>query len=374
MKITDVQPLILRQPDIDDSRADGGQDTLVVKVVTDEGIIGIGEVDSSPEIAAAAITAPKSNAVVQGLRGLLIGQDPLDIQSLWERMYRGSIYAGRRGAVLHALSGIDIALWDIAGQAAASPVCHLLTNTPRESIRLYASILMDDTTDQVTQRVSALRAQGFTAAKLGWGPLGKSREHDVELANAAREAAGPDMDLMLDAGYGYGNSVDDAVYVANHLADLGFRWLEEPFLPDELDAYSALTAQSPIPIAAGEQCTTVWDFRELIEKRAVNIIQPDLARCGGISEMLRIAKLADDTDTWCVPHAWKTGILKAASLHVNAVLQGERLQEWCVEDNRLAQQLVSPPLSILNGYASVPSGPGLGISLNEDLVAELRVT
>lgn len=373
MKITDVQTIILRQANVDASRADGGQDTLVVRVATDEGIIGIGEVDSSPEVAAAAITAPKSNAVVQGLRGLVLGQDPLDIDALWDRMYRGTIYAGRRGAVLHALSGIDIALWDIRGQAAGLPISGLLSTTPRKSIRVYASILMDDTVDMVSQRVSELRRAGYTAAKLGWGPLGASREHDVALAQAARSAAGPEMDLMLDAGYGYGTSVEDALFVAGHIAELGFRWLEEPFLPDELDAYAELTAQSPIPIAAGEQCTTRWDFRELIEKKAVNIVQPDIARCGGITEFLRIEKLASETGIWCVPHAWKTGILKAASLHMNAVVQGERLQEWCVERNQLTLNLVEPPLTVIDGYATVPNGPGLGIELDDDLITAMTV-
>lgn len=373
MKITDVETLILRQASIDDTRADGGQDTLVVRVHTDEGLCGVGEVDSSPEMVAAAIHAPKSNAVVQGLRGLLIGEDPLRRPELWERMYRGSIYAGRRGVVMHAMSGIDIALWDIAGQAENSPICDLLSSTPRDTIRVYASILMDEQPEEVRNKISQLRNEGFTAIKLGWGPIGKSRATDIALVTAAREAAGEDVDLMLDAGYGYGVSVDEALYIAHALAELRFRWFEEPFLPDEIDAYVELTARSPLPIAAGEQCTTVWDFRELADKHAVNIVQPDLARCGGITEFMRIEEVTRAAGMWCIPHAWKTGILKAASLHVNAVIPGERLQEWCVEPNALTVDLVEPHLPVINGLARVPRAPGLGIQLNDELVNQLRV-
>lgn len=374
MRITDIETIILRQATVDESRADGGQDTLVVLITTDSGLVGIGEVDSSPEVVAAIIHAPKSNAVVQGLRGLLIGEYALDREALWDRMFRGSIYMGRRGAVMHAMSGIDIALWDIAGQAEGQSISSLLSSQPRTEIRAYASILMDDSPDLVEQRISQVRNQGFTACKLGWGPLGKSRDHDVALATAARNAAGPDMDLMLDAGYGYEASVDDALYVASALAELRFRWLEEPFLPDELDAYAELTRRAPLPIAAGEQSTTRWDFDLLASKKAVNVFQPDLARCGGITEFLLINDIARRHDIWVVPHAWKTGILKAASLHVNAVIEGERIQEWCVEENPLTLDLVDPRLPVNHGYALVPQQPGLGIHLNKTLVDELRIS
>ncbi|MBM3668842.1 MAG: mandelate racemase/muconate lactonizing enzyme family protein [Actinobacteria bacterium] len=374
MKIADVETIILRQASVDESRADGGQDTIVIRVRTDDGLIGVGEVDSSPEVVAAAIHAPKSNAVVQGLRGLILGEDALDRATLWDRMFRGSIYMGRRGVVMHAMSGIDIALWDIAGQAAGLPIASMLGSEPRTKIRTYASILMEDTPERVAERVSDLRQQGFTACKLGWGPLGQSRDHDVLLAAAAREAAGADMDLMLDAGYGYGTSVTDAVFVAEGLAELGFRWLEEPFLPDELGAYAELTRQSPLPVAMGEQSTARWDFELLASMRAANVFQPDLARCGGITEFLLINDIAAKHDIWVVPHAWKTGILKAASLHVNAVIGGERLQEWCVEANPLTLDLVEPHLLVEDGFAVVPTSPGLGIQLNQELMDALRTS
>lgn len=372
MHVTEVEALVLRQHSVDASKADGGQDTLLVRVHTDEGLVGIGEVDSSPEVAAAAILAPESNAVVRGLRSLLIGSDPMDTDTVWDRLYRGSIYMGRRGAVIHALSGIDIALWDICGQAMGRPVSSLLGDPMVKDVRVYASVLMDTEPHEVQDRVSGLRNAGFTAAKLGWGPLGLDVRRDVELATAARTAAGDAVDLMLDAGCGYA-SVNEALYVADALFDLGYRWLEEPFDADDLDSYRELTRLARVPIAAGEQNATVHEFKQLLDAEAVNIIQPDLARCGGFTEAQRIAELAAQHDVWCVPHAWKTGILKAASLHWNSVLPGERLQEWCEADNVLTQDLVTPRLLVSEGRASVPTAPGLGVCVDEVIVEDLRL-
>lgn len=373
MRVTRTEALILRQEAVDASKADGGQDTLLVRVHTDEGITGIGEVDSSPEVAAAAILAPPSNTVVHGLASLLEGADPLDVDAAWERLYRGSIYMGRRGAVIHALSGIDMALWDIRGKALGRPVSALLGTPLHDSIRVYASVLMDERPEEVAHTVASLVARGFTAVKLGWGPLGRDPRHDVRLATAARDAAGG-ADLMLDAGCGYGTSVANALYVAGAAAELGYRWLEEPLHADDIDGYAEVTAKAPLPIAAGEQNATLWEFRALAQARAVNVIQPDLARCGGFTEALRIMRIAAKHNLWCVPHAWKSGILKAASLHWNAVLPGERLQEWCVADNILTSSLIAPALEVADGAAAVPTGPGLGVVVDDAIVARLLVT
>lgn len=379
MIITEVEALILRQPIVDATRADGGQDTLVVRIHTDSGLVGVGEVDSSPEVTKAVIDAPASHSVHNGLRALLIGRDPLDVTGLWEDLYRGSIYAGRRGAGIHALSGVDMALWDIKGQASGKPISALLAETlgdrrPLTSVRVYASALMEQTPELVADRVSGVREMGFTALKLGWGPLGPDPKFDARLAAAARAAAGDAMDLMLDAGYGYGTNVAAATYVGDAIAELGFLWLEEPFLPDAVEAYAELTAQSKVPVAAGEQNATRFEFLELARMQALNVWQPDVSRCGGITEILRIAELAEQYGVWLVPHAWKSGILKAASLHVNAVIPGQRLQEWSIADNPLQQQLVSTPLPIIDGAAAVPTQPGLGVQVDDAIVREYLVT
>jgi L-alanine-DL-glutamate epimerase-like enolase superfamily enzyme len=363
----------LRQPVLDDGIADGSQDDLIVLVHTDEGITGIGEVDSAPEAVRAIVDAPGSHAIAGSLKSLLVGEDPTDIERLWQKMYRGLIYVGRRGIALHALSGIDIALWDIKGKAEGRPVSELIGTPQRDRVRAYASMLMPATTGEVTERVAQAVDDGFTAIKLGWGPLGQDPEHDVALARAAKAAANG-AEILIDAGLGYGADAKTAIRVAEQLEEIGIFWLEEPFEPDEYEAYAELADAVDIRVAAGEQDTTVWGFRELIERGHVDLIQPDVTRCGGITELLRIAELAASRGVETVPHAWKSGIIKAASLHVNAVLPDALYQEYCIADTPINTTLTRERLPIdSEGFVAVPTGPGLGVELDLDVVAKYRV-
>jgi L-alanine-DL-glutamate epimerase-like enolase superfamily enzyme len=373
VRITDVEAIVLRQPEVDEGIADGSQDDLVIRVHTDEGLIGIGEVDSSPEVAAAVVDARGSHAIAHGLRQILIGEDPLDVEGLWQRMYRGVIFYGRRGVAIHAISGVDIALWDLKGKALGKPVCELLGTPVHDRIRAYASRLMPDTPEEVVGAVEELTGQGFTAIKLGWGLLGKDPDHDVRLARAACEAANG-AEILIDAGLGYGADAATATRVALELEELGVYWLEEPFEPDEYEAYAELADGVDIPVAAGEQDVTVWGFRELIDRGRVDVVQPDVTRCGGITETLRIAELARSRGVQTVLHAWKSGIIKAASLHVNAVLPDALFQEYCVADTPINTRLTQQRLPIeSDGCVAVPTAPGLGVELDLDVVAELRV-
>ena len=374
MKITDVEAIVLRQPALNEGIADGSQDDLVVRVHTDAGLVGIGEVDSAPEVVKAVIEAPASHAIASGLRHVLIGQVPLEIEQLWDSMYRATIYFGRRGVALHALSGIDIALWDIKGKALGKPVRELLGPVQRTRVRAYASTLMPDTEDEVVRSVSQLIDRyGFTAVKLGWGPLGQDPDHDVRLAKAARKAAGDNIDVLIDAGLGYGKDANTAIRVARELEQLGIFWLEEPFLPDELDAYAKLADTVDINIAAGEEDTTLAGFRELAERGHVDVLQPDVTRCGGITELLRIAGYAQRHGKACVPHAWKSGIIKAASLHVNAVLSDAWFQEYCVANTPLNTGLTRQTFPLRDGFVEVPSTPGLGVDLDPDILERFAV-
>ena len=374
MRITDVEAIVLRQQSVDEGIADGSQDDLVVLVHTDDGITGIGEVDSAPEVVAALVEGNGSHAVAIGLRELLVGEDPLDVERLWRKMYRGTIYVGRRGITVHAISGIDIALWDIRGKALGRPVCELIGEPRRERIKAYASRLMPDTPEETFSAVAELREQGFTAVKLGWGPLGKDAAYDVELASAARDAAGDGVEILIDAGLGYVDDVERATQVARGLEELDVTWLEEPFEPDEYEAYAELADAVDIPVAAGEQDSTWWGFRELIERGRVDVVQPDVTRCGGITELLRIAELAAQNGVATVPHAWKSGIIKAATLHVNAVLPEALYQEYCVARTPINTELTVQRLPLeADGWVAVPTGPGLGVDLDLDVVERLRV-
>src|SRR5919204_215456 len=373
MKITNVEAIVLRLPAVDDAIADGSQDDLVIKVHTDEGITGIGEVDSAPEAVQALVNRRSSHAIAGSLHDLLVGEDPRHVERLWQKMYRGLIYIGRRGIALHALSGIDIALWDIKGKAEGKPVHELLGGARREKVRAYASMLMPDTPEETAECVGVLCDDGFTAVKLGWGPLGRDPKHDVKLAAAAKDAAG-DCEILIDAGLGYGADAKTAIEVGRELEQIGIFWLEEPFEPDEYEAYAALADAVDIRVAAGEQDTTTWGFRELIERGRVDLVQPDVTRCGGITEWLRIEELARERGVETVPHAWKSGIIKAASLHCNAVIPDALFQEYCVAETPINQSLTRERLPIDDGgLVAVPAGPGLGVELDEEIVDRYRV-
>ena len=374
MKITDVEAIVLRQAVVNEGIADGSQDDLVVRIHTDEGITGIGEVDSSPELVQALVQAPSSHAVAVSLRDVLIGEDPMDVERLWQKMYRGLIYFGRRGIAIHAISGLDIALWDIKGKALGKPVFELLGTPHRDRVRAYASMLMPDTTEEVTEAILALKEQNFTAVKLGWGPLGRDSKQDVALAAAAKEAAGDGVEIMIDSGLGYVADAKRAIEVAREYEQIGIYWLEEPFEPDEYEAYAELADAVDIRVTAGEQDSTWWGFRELIDRAHVDLVQPDVTRCGGITETLRIAELAYSQGKETVPHAWKSGIIKAASLHCNAVMPDGIWQEYCVADTPIAKTLTVQRLPIeADGCVAVPTTPGLGVDLDEDVLESLRV-
>src|SRR5690349_3170368 len=271
MRITKVEAILLRPKGaIDTSIGDGSQDGLVVRVHTDEGLVGLGEVDSLPSVAKAIIDAPPSHKIASGLAALLVGENPLEIGRLWQKMYRGSLYFGRRGATIHAISGVEIALWDIAGKAAGKPIHALLGGARRSKLKAYASTLMPGTPKEAAKVIAAQRKAGFKAVKLGWGPLGQSEALDVALVEAARKAGGHDFDLMIDIGKGWA-SARQGIDRARRMEEFDLAWIEEPFWPDDYAKYAALVAAVPTPIAAGEEETTLADFERLISQGHVEI-------------------------------------------------------------------------------------------------------
>ena len=373
MRITKVEAILLRpKGGIDTSIGDGSQDGVLVRIHTDEGITGLGEIDSSPSVAKAIIDAPPSHKICSGLATLLVGENPLEIGRLWQKMYRGSLYFGRRGAAIHAISGVEIALWDIAGKAAGKPVHALLGGARRKSIKAYASTLMPDTPAEAARVVEAQLKAGFKAVKLGWGPLGRSAELDVALVAAARKAGGPDFDLMLDVGKGW-TSVRDGIDRAKRMLEDNLYWIEEPFWPDDYGKYAARAAAVPTPLAGGEEETTLADFERLAEKGAVEVLQPDVTRAGGIGECLRVADYARRKGRRCVLHAWSTGIIKAATLHVLAAMDEAEYMEYCVQTTDLNQKLVAEKFPLKDGQVVIPDKPGLGIELDEAVLKQYAV-
>jgi len=372
MKITDIETIILRMPEPVLPNGDNLQDILIIRVHTDEGLVGIGEAHTSPTVLKAVIDAPISHLTTQGLKPLLIGKDPRRINELWETMVRHTASYGRRGVVMQAISGIDIALWDLLGKTLGQPIHQLLGGKMRDEVPAYASDLSPATPKALIAQAERHAAAGFTGIKFGWGGLGGDVRADARSVGELRKALGPDVALMLDMGTPV--PFDDAAWLARALAEHDVHFLEEPLSPDDLDGFAKLVAVSPTPIATGEKETSRYGFRDLMERGALRIIQPDVARCGGISEIRRIAALADVRNVRIIPHCWSTDILVAATLHFLVTQRDAPWQEFNVMDNPFKKDLVQQPLKVTDGRVRVPDGPGLGIALNDEIIERYRWT
>jgi L-rhamnonate dehydratase len=371
MRITAVEPIVLRTDRVDTTRADGTQDAFLVRVHTDEGLVGIGEADTSPYLARTMIEMPSSHLIARGLREVLVGENPLQIDRLWQVMYRATYHYGRAGVALHVISAIDMALWDIAGKIADRPVHDLLGGARILDVPVYASQVMPETADDVRTIADAAVAAGYRALKFGWGPLGQDIDRDVELLTAARSALGPERALMVDGGMAY--TVKSAIELVKRLDELDVYWLEEPLAADDYDGYRRLADAVSIRIAAGEADSGLAPYRALVEQGHVDVLQPDLARCGGFTVARGIAQLALERNVEAVPHCFSTGVLVAASLHFVAALERPTWSEYSVADSPFVSDLLAEPLEFRDGMLRVPTRPGLGIDLDEQLLERMRV-
>jgi len=370
MRITNVTAIILRLPEIS-SAADGTQDDLLIKVETDEGITGYGEVDTAPYVGKAVVEAYMSHGTCYGLREVVVGMDPFDYEQIWNDMWAKTYYYGRSGPVLHVMSGIDMAIWDIMGKALGKPVHKLLGGSYSSKVRPYASALMPDTVQEVQQLVGDCMEKGYTAVKLGWGPLGYNVQNDLKLIRAARKIAGDHAEIMIDIGKRY--RVKEAIYVARALEQENIYWLEEPLPAEDLDGYRRLADATSLRIATGEEESGRMAFLRLLQQTHVDVIQPDMSRCGGLTEAKKIASMALDANTLCVPHAFKTGILVAASIHLVAAIPNAPFLEFSITQSAIRRELLTRPFVQKDGFVDVPQLPGLGIELNPDVIRKYGV-
>ncbi len=366
MKITDVQSIPLAGA-THDTGWPGGTDpneqmNTLIEIHTDEGLVGIGSCFTHRVYVEASLTH---------LKPLLVGETVFEAERVSEKLRQQTFWYGRGGAVEHTISGIDIALWDLMGKALNQPVSRLLGGNYRDRIKPYASILFDDPPklrDKLRQQV----ARGFRAIKMGWRPFGRvSRKMDELLIKTARDTVGEDVELMVDAGGSeqfWPHGVNWARETAKMLGDYHVVWFEEALRPDDLEGFKELRHQSPVKIATGEVFTRRQTFQPYITQRALDIIQPDLTKCGGLSEGRRMAWMAYDHGVLLVPHGWNTAVGVAADLALTAAMPVAGWVEYQV-DVPYVEELILPRFQLdENGMLPVPTGPGLGISLNPEAV------
>ncbi len=378
MKITAVQPFYLKMPQITDA-ADGTQDTLLVRVCTDEGIEGWGECDASPLVSLAAYCCPMSHGNIINICESLIGEtldSPKDVLRLHEKALRNGLDIQQ---IHHAYSGADIALWDIIGKKLGEPIYRLLDDSS-DSIAYsklpYASVLFGDTPEATYQIATRLREQGYRAAKFGWGPMGKfGEENDIALVRAAREGMGQDAQLMIDAGVVWGTDHETAYARAKQFSPFSPTWLEEPLSPDAIESYGALSKRNPpVPIAAGEGSGTYRMAEDLILHGGIQFVQIDVGRIGGITVAYRVRQLAERHGIQYVNHTFKSHLSVAASLHVFATNESFDLLEYPAAGSELSQNLTVERLEVAaDGRVRLTDTPGLGVRVDREAMRKYLV-
>jgi L-rhamnonate dehydratase len=369
VRITELSTVVLRLPEVRPI-GDGTQDVLVVLVHTDEGVTGVGEVHTAPTVGDAIIHAPLSHIRSRGLADVLVGQDPTDIAACWQRMYEGTEVFGRRGVAIHAISGVDLALWDLRGKLEGRSVAELLGGRRHPTLETYASVLMPETVEDARALANECLDAGFEAVKYGWGGLAGGVERATELVGAVREAA-PETVLMVDVGAGL--ELDEALRLAEALEPFDLAFLEEPLHPDDLEGFATLADRSSIPIATGEKETSRAGFQALLTYGRPDIVQPDLARAGGFTEVERIWDDAQQHGTALVPHCWSTDILVSATAQFLASRPDPIRLEFCLEGNALRRELAVDPIRADRGRIEVPDGPGLGVELSSTTMRRFAV-
>jgi L-alanine-DL-glutamate epimerase-like enolase superfamily enzyme len=311
-----------------------------------------------------AIEGPYSHTITSGLRELVIGEDPFETEYIWHKMYRQNIYSGRRGIAVHAMSGIDMALWDIKGKALGLPVWKLLGGGFHRRIRAYASSLFGATPAETADRARRFRDRGFTAVKFGWGPMGQDERMDIALVREARRGLGDEADLMIDAGLVW--DAKTAIQRARAFSEQRIFWLEEPLSPDDYEGYRKLSEAVDVRIAAGEEESSRQSYLELMDRGRIDIVQVDLTRCGGFTEAMKIAALAQDRGLPVVNHGFTTYINVAASLHFLNAIPNSFITEFVAEEGTTLRDVITRQrIEARDGFLDIPDAPGLGVELDE---------
>lgn len=388
MKITDVTCHVLLAPNYDPTFTSSAQDSFVIIITTDSGHSGIGESDVNPWMAKACIEAPGTHTMGLCVKDMLLGEDPGDIAGLWRKIYLGTAMNGRRGVMVHAMSAVDMALWDLKGKVEGKPVHALLGGAVKDHVVPYAS-LQPAGHDFVAYRDalvdSAKKAKdlGFRAMKSEVtmnGPYAHSGMCEpyhlhTRVVEAVREAVGPDITLMVDVQYLW-EDAKTCMETVKDWADFDVYFLETPIWSDNLDEYRRLHDEAPMKIAAGEWLATRYEFEDLMDRGQVDVAQPDVGRVGGLGEAKIVCDMAAARDRIIVPHCWKTGISISATAHLAFNTPHCAFIEYlppqlCVET--LRKELVAEELALVDGVIPLPTKPGLGIELNQEALEKYTV-
>ena len=374
MKITAISSFPLRYPEPHDSNKP--RYVTLVRVDTDAGISGWGECISQwPE---AALAVPV--VVEHGFAPLLKGENPLDVERLWQTMRGHSFWYGNGGIATFAISAIDMALWDIKGKELNVPVYELLGGKRMDRMRACASVIFDTVNVDATAREFAdYKQRGYTAMKGGWGKspetaFGRDPGRDLTLVRALREAVGEDADLIVDVGTHVRWTVNHAIQMAHAFEPFNLYWIEEPLAPEDVAGYRRLRAATATPIATGEKEWTVRAFRDLVQSGGVDIIMPDPGKAEGLTGMKQAVDYAAQHDVRFTPHSWSSAINTAAAAHVFASSPNGVVFELKPEPSPMQHELVDEPLQQRDGYIAVPERPGLGVTVDESVVERYRFT
>ncbi len=334
----------------------------LIAVHTDEGLVGLGSVFTHDGLVRAAL---------QVLEPLYRGETALEPERVSEKLHQHMFWLGRGGAITHAISGIDIALWDLFGKATGQPISRLLGGRYRDRVQPYASLLMDEPA-KLKDHLSQVRDQGFRAFKIGWGPFGRrDAATDRAIVAAARDAIGPDAKLMVDAGGSdahWPNGYKWALNTAKMLADYDVTWFEEALHPDALEDSVRLREHSPVKIAGGEVLTRRQAFQPWLTAGALDIVQPDVTKVGGISEERRIAWMAQDHGIQFIPHGWNTAVGLAADLQLAAAIPTTDLVEYLTGSPFIDEITVGGWTLDADGMLPISDAPGLGLELDREAV------
>ena len=337
----------------------------LIAVLTDEGPIGWGSVFTSEDLVRASLAL---------LRPLYLGEAATEPERVSEKLHQHTFWQGRGGAVTHTISGIDIALWDLLGKASGQPVGRLLGGRYRDRVQPYASLLMREP-ERMADELLPVKSQGFRAFKIGWGPFGKrNAKTDEAIVLKARVAVGDEALLMVDAGASdafWPQGYKWAIRTADMLASYDVHWFEEPLVPDALEDYAALRRSAPVPIAGGEVLTRRQSFQPWLAAKAFDIVQPDVTKCGGLSEQRRIAWTAREHGIRFIPHGWNTAVGLASDLQMASAFPDTDLVEYLTGSPFIDEIAAGGWRLDADGMLAIPERPGLGIDINLDALASL---